>query len=98
MDSTRHADGGCCSNISGSRSMRIFVAARAMSAKAWLSNRSRMAELFASLITLYTRSGFSTRMITTDFVGLISARMSSEHENLAARWFERLVDLLPVDA
>ena len=37
-------------------------------------------------------------MITTDFVDLISARMRVEHENLAARWFERLVDLLPVDA
>ena len=36
-------------------------------------------------------------MITTDFGDLISARMQAEHENLAARWFERLVDLLPVD-
>ena len=39
-------------------------------------------------------------MITTDlgFGDFISARMSSEHEILAARWFERLADLLPVDA
>ncbi len=37
-------------------------------------------------------------MITTDFGDLISARVRSEHETLAARWFERLVDLLPVDA
>jgi signal transduction histidine kinase len=34
---------------------------------------------------------------TTDFGDLIGARMHAEHETLAARWFERLVDLLPVD-
>jgi len=37
-------------------------------------------------------------MITTDFGDLISARVRTAHETLAARWFERLVDLLPVDA
>jgi signal transduction histidine kinase len=37
-------------------------------------------------------------MITTDFADLISTRMREENQNLAARWFERLVDLLPVDA
>jgi signal transduction histidine kinase len=37
-------------------------------------------------------------MITTDFGDLISARMRAEHEQLAGRWFERLVDLLPVSA
>lgn len=37
-------------------------------------------------------------MIVTDFGDLISARMRSEHEHLAAHWFERLVELLPVDA
>src|SRR5215475_6377038 len=37
-------------------------------------------------------------MITTDFGDLISARMRAEHEHLAARWFDRLVDLLPVGA
>jgi signal transduction histidine kinase len=37
-------------------------------------------------------------MITTDFGDLISARMRAEHEHLAARWFDRLADLLPVDA
>lgn len=37
-------------------------------------------------------------MITTEFGDIISARMRDERENLAARWFERLVDLLPVDS
>jgi len=37
-------------------------------------------------------------MITTDFGDLMSARMQAENEQLAARWFERLADLLPVDA
>ena len=37
-------------------------------------------------------------MITTDFGDLISARMRAEHEHLAARWFDRLADLLPVEA
>src|SRR5262245_52981529 len=37
-------------------------------------------------------------MITTDFGDLIAARMRAEHEHLAARWFDRLADLLPVDA
>jgi signal transduction histidine kinase len=37
-------------------------------------------------------------MVTsTDFGDLIAGRMLAEHEALAARWFERLVDLLPVD-
>ncbi len=36
-------------------------------------------------------------MIITDFGDLISERMRAEHRTLAARWFERLVDLLPVD-
>src|SRR4029453_16074213 len=37
-------------------------------------------------------------MIITDFGDLIAARMRSEHRTLATRWFERLVDLLPVGA
>ena len=37
-------------------------------------------------------------MIITDFGDLIAARMRSEHRNLATRWFERLLDLLPVGA
>ena len=37
-------------------------------------------------------------MIVTEFGNLIAARIRAEHENLAARWFERLLDLLPVDA
>ena len=37
-------------------------------------------------------------MVLTEFGDVIAARMSAEHEGLAARWFERLVDLLPVDA
>jgi len=37
-------------------------------------------------------------MITTDFGDILSARMRAEHEPLAARWFERLTDLVPVDA
>ena len=37
-------------------------------------------------------------MIITDFGDLIGARMQSEHRTLAARWFERLLDLVPVDA
>src|SRR3954468_22564320 len=37
-------------------------------------------------------------MIITDFGDLIAARMRSEHRGIAARWFERLLDLLPVEA
>jgi signal transduction histidine kinase len=37
-------------------------------------------------------------MIITDFGDLIAKRMQTEHRALAQRWFERLVELLPVDA
>jgi signal transduction histidine kinase len=37
-------------------------------------------------------------MILTDFGDLIAARMRSEHRVIASRWFERLLDLMPVDA
>jgi signal transduction histidine kinase len=37
-------------------------------------------------------------MIITDFGDLIAERMRIEHRALAARWFERLLDILPVDA
>jgi signal transduction histidine kinase len=37
-------------------------------------------------------------MIITDFGNLIAERMRAEHRSLAARWFERLLDLLPVGA
>jgi signal transduction histidine kinase len=37
-------------------------------------------------------------MILTDFGDLIAERIRVEHRALAMRWFERLVDLLPVDA
>jgi signal transduction histidine kinase len=37
-------------------------------------------------------------MISTDFGDLIAARMRSEHRVIAARWFARLLDLLPVNA
>ena len=37
-------------------------------------------------------------MIITDFGDLIAERMRLEHRALAARWFDRLLDLLPVDA
>ena len=37
-------------------------------------------------------------MITTDFGDLIGARMRIEHQTLAARWFTRLLDLVPVHA
>ena len=37
-------------------------------------------------------------MIMADFGDLIAARMRQEHRALAERGFERLVDLLPVDA
>ncbi len=37
-------------------------------------------------------------MILTDFADLIAERMRAEHLTLAGRWFERLLDLLPVDA
>ena len=37
-------------------------------------------------------------MITTDFGDVIAGRMRLEHQALAARWFSRLLDLLPVDA
>ena len=37
-------------------------------------------------------------MILTDFGDLIARRMRAEHRALAARWFERLLDMLPVDA
>jgi signal transduction histidine kinase len=37
-------------------------------------------------------------MILSGFTELIAERMRAEHRVLAARWFERLLDLLPVDA
>lgn len=37
-------------------------------------------------------------MISTEFGDVIAERMRAQHQMLAARWFERLVDLLPVDA
>ncbi len=37
-------------------------------------------------------------MIITDFPDLLAARMRSEHRALAMRWFDRLLDILPVDA
>src|SRR5262245_35375496 len=37
-------------------------------------------------------------MLTTDFGDVIADRMQLEHKALAARWFERLLGLLPVDA
>ena len=37
-------------------------------------------------------------MISTEFGDIIADRMQAEQQLLAARWFERLVDLLPVDA
>ena len=37
-------------------------------------------------------------MIITDFADFIATRMRSEHRTLAARWFDRLLDVLPVDA
>jgi signal transduction histidine kinase len=37
-------------------------------------------------------------MIITDFGDLIAARMQSEHRVIASRWFERLLDLIPVNA
>ena len=37
-------------------------------------------------------------MITAEFDEQIAERMRVEHRVLAARWFERLLDLLPVDA
>jgi signal transduction histidine kinase len=37
-------------------------------------------------------------MILTEFGDLLAERMRAKHQLLAARWFERLVELLPVDA
>lgn len=37
-------------------------------------------------------------MIITDFGDLIAERMATEHRALAARWFERLLNLIPVEA
>ena len=37
-------------------------------------------------------------MILTDFGDVIAERIRAEHRALATRWFERLLDLLPVDA
>jgi hypothetical protein len=37
-------------------------------------------------------------MMITDFGDFVAARMRSEHRVIASRWFERLLDLLPVDA
>ena len=37
-------------------------------------------------------------MILTDFGDVIAERIRVEHRTLANRWFERLLDLLPVDA
>jgi len=38
------------------------------------------------------------RMILTDFGELMAARMRAEHRTLAERWFDRLLNLLPVEA
>jgi signal transduction histidine kinase len=37
-------------------------------------------------------------MIITDFGDVIAERMRAEHHALAGRWFDRLLDLIPVDA
>jgi len=37
-------------------------------------------------------------MISTDFGDVIAERMRAEHRTLATRWFERLLELLPVEA
>jgi signal transduction histidine kinase len=37
-------------------------------------------------------------MILTDFGDVVAERIRAEHRTLAIRWFERLLDLLPVDA
>jgi signal transduction histidine kinase len=37
-------------------------------------------------------------MMLSDFGDVIAERMRAEHRALATRWFERLLDLLPVDA
>src|SRR5688500_1841196 len=37
-------------------------------------------------------------MIITDFGDLLAERMRVEHRTLAARWFERLLEILPVEA
>jgi hypothetical protein len=37
-------------------------------------------------------------MILTDFGDVIAERIRAEHRALATRWFERLLELLPVDA
>ena len=37
-------------------------------------------------------------MLTANFSDLLAAKMRTEHQALAARWFQRLVDLLPVGA
>ena len=37
-------------------------------------------------------------MLTAEFESVIADRIISQYQDLAARWFERLVDLLPVDA
>src|SRR5689334_12138693 len=36
--------------------------------------------------------------ILTDFGDVIAERMRAEHRALAGRWFDRLLDLLPVEA
>lgn len=37
-------------------------------------------------------------MIIADFGDIIAERMQAEHQALAGRWFQRLLDILPVDA
>jgi signal transduction histidine kinase len=37
-------------------------------------------------------------MVLSDFGGVIAERIRAEHRALATRWFERLLDLLPVEA
>jgi signal transduction histidine kinase len=37
-------------------------------------------------------------MLLTDFGNVIAGRMRSEHRELARRWFDRLIELLPVEA
>src|SRR5262245_25803130 len=72
------------------------VDARPLSSAAALCRNRR--ESSAILVFRASPRSDCTEMIDTGFVDAIAQRMRAEHTALAARWFERLLAMLPVDA
>ena len=57
-----------------------------------------MRQIFAAVVVHECAGANPNHMIITDFGGVIAERMRVEHRVLARRWFDRLIDLLPVEA